>query len=129
IASAYGADVRVRALNELWQPHNICNECPAPGTLCVCTPDGLTRTKHYRYWANAILALGDTHDFVFDSDPDFKYHPIDVESVEFVGAPAHDGAVRIVHSPNHRYFKGTRFVEAAVASLRERGYELELDLV
>ena len=129
IASAYGADVRMRHLNEMWQPFNICQECPAPGVYCVCTADGLVRTKYYRDWCNAVLAMGDMHDFVFDSRKDFNYWPIDVERVPFVGAASRDGSVRVVHSPNHRYFKGTRFLEAAVSSLSERGYDLELDLV
>jgi hypothetical protein len=60
---------------------------------------------------------------------DFNYWPIDVERVPFAGAAARPGAVRIAHSPNHRYFKGTRYVEDAVAALRERGHDVELDLV
>lgn len=129
IASAYGADVRMRHLNELWQPYNICQECPAPGVYCVCGTQGLIRAKYHRDWCNSLLAMGDMHDFVFDSRRDFKYWPIDVKRVPFVGAAPRPGSVRVVHSPNHRYFKGTRFLEAAVSSLRERGHDLELDLV
>jgi hypothetical protein len=47
----------------------------------------------------------------------------------FVGAEPQPGPVRVVHSPNHRYFKGTRFVEQAVTTLREQGYDVELELV
>jgi hypothetical protein len=129
IASAYGADVRMRHLNEMWQPYNICSECPAPGVHCVCDASGLKRAKYYRDWCNVVLAMGDMNDFVFDSRRDVNYWPIDVKAVEYVGARPHDGPVRIVHSPNHREFKGTRFVEDAIASLQSRGFDVELDLV
>ncbi len=44
----------------------------------------------------------------------------------------HDGVsgpVRVVHSPNHRGFKGTEFLIAAVDALRAEGLAVELDLV
>jgi hypothetical protein len=130
IASAYGADVRVRALSEMWQPYNICRECPEPGKHCVCDAGlGARRTKHFRDWSNALLAMGDMHDYVFGSRLDFLYWPINVREVPYVGAKPHDGPVRIVHSPNHRYFKGTKYFEAAVASLRAKGHNVELDIV
>jgi hypothetical protein len=34
-----------------------------------------------------------------------------------------------VHAPNHRHYKGTRYVQAAVAELREEGHDVELVLV
>lgn len=129
IASAYGADVRIRELNEMWQPFNICQECPAPGVYCVCGDHGRTRIKYYRDWCNVLLAMGDMHDFVPGSRSDFNYWPVDVENVPFVGAAPRAGSVRIAHSPNHRYFKGTRFLEAAFSALRARGHDIELDIV
>jgi hypothetical protein len=129
VASAYGADVRVRSLNELWQPYNICRECPEPGLHCVCGDHGVERARYYGDWANELLAMGDMHDFVPGSRKDFNYWPIDVAEVPFVGAAPHADRVRVVHSPNHRFFKGTRYIEAAVESLRSQGYDVELDLV
>ena len=35
----------------------------------------------------------------------------------------------IVHAPNHRHYKGTRFLIDAVEVLRGEGYPVELDLV
>ena len=130
IAAAYGADVRVRALNEMWQPYNLCRECPEPGKYCVCDfAAGARRTRHYRQWCNTLLAMGDMHDYVFQSRCDFLYWPIDVRAVPSVGAEPHEGPVRIVHSPNHRHFKGTKYIEAAVTALRGKGYDIELDIV
>lgn len=40
-----------------------------------------------------------------------------------------NGPVRVIHTPNHRGFKGTEFVIAAVEQLRAEGLQVELDLV
>lgn len=130
IASAYGADVRTRAANDKWQPYNICQECPEPGKFCICdSARGSANAKHHRDWCNAVLAMGDMHDEVFDSRVDFVYWPIDAARVPYAGARPHAGPVRLVHSPNHRYFKGTRFIEQAAQALRAKGYDVELRLV
>jgi hypothetical protein len=39
------------------------------------------------------------------------------------------GVVRIVHSPNHRYIKGTEFLIEAVSNLQNKGLLLELILI
>ncbi len=130
IATAYGADVRVRSWNEHWQPYNLCQECPDPGRHCICdTEQAEINIRYHRSWCNALLAMGDMHDFVFGSRREFLYWPIDVKSVEFAGAEPHDGTINVVHSPNHRHFKGTRFIEAAVEALREKGLDVELHMV
>jgi glycosyltransferase involved in cell wall biosynthesis len=130
IASAYGADVRTKSLNEMWQPYNICYECPEPGMYCICDGSaGLSNSRYYRYWCNAILAMGDMHDFVFKSRKNFNYWPIDVKKVPFVGVSEHKGPLRVVHSPNHRHFKGTKYIETAIANLKMKGNDIELDLV
>jgi len=43
--------------------------------------------------------------------------------------PAPNSSLRIVHAPNHRMFKGTRFLVAAVDELRAEGINIELVLV
>lgn len=48
---------------------------------------------------------------------------------EYSDANGRTGAVRIIHTPNHRGFKGTEFLVAAVQSLRDEGLQVELDLV
>lgn len=40
-----------------------------------------------------------------------------------------DGAVRILHTPNHRYFKGTEFLVNAVEELRAEGLSIDLVLL
>ena len=40
-----------------------------------------------------------------------------------------DGPVRVLHTPNHRGFKGTEFLVAAVEELREEGLDVDLVLL
>lgn len=132
VATAYGADVRSRGRNEMWQPWNICRECPDPGRSCICDDRAALRmARYHREWCNGLLAMGDMHDFVYGSDPNFVYWPIDVKQVAYIGAPDRRPGEPIVvaHSPNHRHFKGTRFIEGAVERLQARGVNLQLDLV
>ena len=130
VASAYGADVRTRARDEQWQPWNICRECPDPLKNCICDDRaGALNAKQYRDWCDVLLAMGDMHDYVFGSDPAFSYWPIDTDEVEYRGAESSGTEVVIAHSPNHRHFKGTRFIEAVVDQLRCEGLPVRLDII
>lgn len=40
-----------------------------------------------------------------------------------------NGPVKVIHTPNHRGFKGTEFLVAAVETLRKEGLRVELDLL
>lgn len=40
-----------------------------------------------------------------------------------------NGAVRVIHTPNHRGFKGTEFIIDAVDKLKKEGYKVELILL
>ena len=130
VASAYGADVRTRARDEQWQPWNICRECPDPLKNCICDDRaGALNAKQYRDWSDVLLAMGDMHDYVFGSDPGFSYWPIDTDEVEYRGAESSGPEVVIAHSPNHRHFKGTRFIVAVVDQLRTEGLSVRLDII
>jgi glycosyltransferase involved in cell wall biosynthesis len=58
---------------------------------------------------------------------------IDTESWVRLKAPSiadgKNGLVKIVHTPNHRGFKGTEFIVKAVKELKEEGLEIELILI
>jgi hypothetical protein len=130
VASAYGADVRTRARDEHYQSWNICRECPEPLKNCICDDvAGAMNAKQYRDWCDVLLAMGDMHDYVFGSDPGFSYWPIDTDKVEYRGAESDGGEIVIAHSPNHRHFKGTRFIEAVVDQLRAEGLSVRLDII
>jgi glycosyltransferase involved in cell wall biosynthesis len=55
-------------------------------------------------------------------------YPIDAREVD-PAFPSTEGTVRIAHSANHRGAKGTDFLVAAVETLQEAGYDIELDLI
>jgi hypothetical protein len=55
-------------------------------------------------------------------------YPIDTDAFE-PRPPSTSGPVRIAHSANHRGFKGTDFLVAAVARLRAAGHDVELDVI
>jgi hypothetical protein len=38
-------------------------------------------------------------------------------------------AIRILHAPNHRFFKGTEFIQLAVDNLISRGFNVELEII
>ncbi len=51
--------------------------------------------------------------------------PIDVYSMH----DGRSGPVRVIHTPNHRGYKGTEFVIEAVRRLQREGLDIELDLL
>ncbi len=130
IASAYGSDVRVKALAERRVNYNLCKECPEPGKYCICVEaSAAANAKYYRDWCNELLAMGDMNEYVEGSRLDVNYWPVDVASIDNRGDTWRGGTVRVVHSPNHQHFKGTRFIRQAVDALRAKGYDVELTLV
>ena len=74
--------------------------------------------------------MGDMLEYTLGSDNSLFYWPIDLEHYQ-PRYPASDGMrpIRIVHAPNHRHFKGSRFLVEAVDHLKEQGFPLELVLV
>jgi hypothetical protein len=55
-------------------------------------------------------------------------YPIDTEAFE-PRPPRTSGPIHVAHSANHRGFKGTDFLVAAVERLRAAGHEIELDVI
>ncbi|MBX7207101.1 MAG: glycosyltransferase [Verrucomicrobiaceae bacterium] len=47
----------------------------------------------------------------------------------YSGADGRNGAVRVMHTPNHRGFKGTEFLVHAVEELKKEGLQIELVLL
>jgi hypothetical protein len=78
-------------------------------------------------WANVILGCADILEELPRIDGVLPY-PFDEGTWQPV-APADDGVVRVVHAPNHPHYKGTRYLEAAVSTLRDEGLPVELVLV
>jgi hypothetical protein len=132
----YGADVRTRnATVELGHP-NCCSDCPQIGSACIC--DDIDGAKNYdcvARQATAVFSMGDMIEYTPGSRNDLFFWPIDLA---IQGGkrykPAYpsvdlDRPVRVVHAPNHSHFKGTRYLEQAIASLQQEGVGIELILV
>ena len=132
----YGADVRTRETTQSLGEPNCCTECPAPGEACVCDQDrGTENLTQIAECATAVFSMGDMIEYVRRSRNDLFFWPVDLDTDAgkryAPRYPEADGTepIRIVHAPNHRHFKGTRYLLAAVDRLKAEGYPLELRLV
>jgi glycosyltransferase involved in cell wall biosynthesis len=89
--------------------------------------DVRARLDAFGRWAHAILGCADLVEDLPRLDGVLPY-PFDAEGWEPVDPPP-DGPVRIVHAPQHRHYKGTRYLIDAVERLRAEGLDVELVLV
>jgi len=130
---AYGADVRTRAATlQLGEP-NCCSNCPHPGRYCICRDEaGRANVQRINRTATATFSIGDMTIYTPHSNNDLYYWPIDLDDPRFAPClpdPKSTRPLRVLHAPNHRHFKGTEHIIAAIERLRERGIAIELDLV
>lgn len=126
---AYGADVRTREKTLALGGWNFCRDCSDPGKYCLCDDrSGEAILKRISDSATATVALGDMLAYL-PGARHIAYWPIDHERMTYVGVRNHEGPLRIVHAPNHMHFKGTRYLEEALARLKARNVELELVIV
>jgi len=132
----YGADVRSRAATQALGEPNCCTDCTQVGAACICD-EAVRRDKMARLarHARAVFAMGDMIEYTPGSRNDLFFWPIDLQAdagaryrPEFPTAHP-ERSLRVVHAPNHRMFKGTRYLEQAVAELRAEGVAIELVLV
>ncbi len=77
--------------------------------------------------ADVMLGCADLYEDLPRVDGMFHY-PFDTKGWGPVPAE-NDGTVTVVHAPNHRHYKGTRYLEEAVERLRADGLPVELVLV
>lgn len=59
----------------------------------------------------------------------FNFLTIDSQKIDRVDRRKNDNLVKVVHTPNHRGFKGTEFLCAAIDRLKNEGYSVELVLL
>jgi hypothetical protein len=123
----YGADYRTRLKTMQGGEFNFCMECPEPTKYCLCD-DGAgqkifkTITEH----ATATLAIGLSADYL-PKPRLLNFLVIDTDKIEpHFPRPNLTGRIRIAHSPNHGFFKGSKYLEQAVRQLREEGYSVDL---
>ena len=85
------------------------------------------RLDAFGRWADVILGNNDLVEDLPRLDGVLAY-PIDPDDWDPV-PEVEDGVVHVVHSSNHRHYKGTRFVIEAVEQLQAEGLAVELDIV
>jgi glycosyltransferase involved in cell wall biosynthesis len=78
--------------------------------------------------ASVMLGCADIAEDLPRLDGIFRY-PVDTAEWRVSPPEVDDGIVTIVHAPNHRRYKGTRFLIDAVERLRAEGVPVELTLV
>jgi hypothetical protein len=132
----YGADVRTRRITRGLGEPNCRTECDAPGLACVCDERrGGENVARIAAAATGVFAMGDMIEYTPGSRNDLFFWPLDLDADGGRKyAPQYpprqsQRPLRIVHAPNHRQFKGTRFLITAVERLRGDGCPVELVLV
>ena len=79
--------------------------------------------------------MGDMIEYTPGSRNDLFFWPLDLARSHASAVQADEpqtvkpAPLRVVHAPNHREFKGTRYLEAAVAELQAEGVPIELVMV
>jgi hypothetical protein len=133
---AYGADVRTRNCTMKLGPYNCCTDCTQVGRACVCDSKlGSANILRLRANKAILFSMGDMIEYTPGSRNNLFYWPLDLKGVhlasnERLQAGQDSGRrLRVVHAPNHREFKGTRYLEAAVSALQAEGVPIDLVLV
>jgi glycosyltransferase involved in cell wall biosynthesis len=118
-AIPYGADYRTRQRTISADPRfNFCMDCPEPGRFCFCNddvwPSVFYTTASY---ATAVLATGLALGQLTGARR-FDYIVVDTERLEPRYPNGAGGRkLNVLHVPNHPHFKGTAYLEAAIARL------------
>jgi hypothetical protein len=132
----YGADVRTReATRRLGEP-NCCTDCTQVGLACICDDTaGHSNFERVKSVATACFSMGDMIEYTSGSKNGAFFWPIDLDAdlgkryMPTFPDEASVAPLRVVHAPNHREYKGSRYLEAAIATLREEGADIELVMV
>lgn len=134
---AYGADVRNQTTSRAMGYPNACTECDAPGRYCICgEQEAALNMRKLSSLSRAMFAgMGDMFGYTPGSIDDLFYWPLDLDAEHgekyrpVYPEQTTNRPLRIVHAPNHRMFKGTRFLIDAVEQLQAEGASIELVLV
>lgn len=122
---AYGADVRTRSKTLALGRWNFCVDCTDPPKYCICIDsEGDNSVSRIAKHATAMVSLGDMLTYT-PGAKHLNYWPIDIDRIK-PGRPVRaDGPLRIGHAPNHTHFKGSAYLEQAIARLQARGRLIE----
>lgn len=122
----YGQDARLASLTRESGRWNAYTDVPA-GEEDRDEREVRRRLAAFGRYAHVVLGCADLVEHLPRLDGVFLY-PFDADA--WPPAPAsEDDVVTVVHSPNHRHYKGTRYLLEAVETLRREGLPIELVLV
>jgi hypothetical protein len=124
--SPYGGDARLPSATRKLDRWQVYVDVPV-GEEDRDEAEVLRRRAAFARWADVMLGYNDLVEDLPRLDGVLPF-ALDLEQWRPVSAPE-DDVVTIVHSSNHRHYKGTRFIEQAVAELRDEGLPVELDIV
>jgi glycosyltransferase involved in cell wall biosynthesis len=122
----YGQDARIASLTRKSGRWNAYTDVP-PGQEDRDERDVRRRLAAFGRYANVVLGCADLVEHLPRLDGVFLY-PFDADAWQPTPA-SEDGVVTVVHSPNHRHYKGTRYLLEAVETLQREGLPIELVLV
>jgi glycosyltransferase involved in cell wall biosynthesis len=122
----YGQDARIASLTRKSGRWNAYTDVP-PGAEDRDEQDVRRRLAAFGRHANVVLGCADLVEHLPRLDGVFLY-PFDADAWPPASAPV-NGVVTVVHSPNHRQYKGTRYLLEAVETLQREGLPVELVLI
>jgi glycosyltransferase involved in cell wall biosynthesis len=124
---AYGADHRLRQKTLALGKWTLCSECPDPGTFCVCDDDGGgAMLKVIREHSTAVIAHGLAMKII-PGARNIPYLAVDVSKLRpKLPRRVNPDQFVVGHFPNHGYFKGSKYLEAAIVKLQAEGHNVEL---
>lgn len=126
IVYPYGGDARVVSATRERGPWHAYSDI-AVGEEDRDERDVRRRLALFGRWADVVLGCADLVEDLPRLDGVLLY-PFDATNWPPV-PEVDDGVVTVVHAPNHRHYKGTRFLEAAIEQLRAEGVPVELVVV
>lgn len=126
IVYPYGSDARLPSATRARGGWHAYTDVP-PGLEDRDETDVQSRVAAFARYANVMLGCADLYEDLPRCDGIMRY-AFDDSGWSPAEAPD-DGIVRIVHAPNHRHYKGTRFLVDAVDALRADGLPVELVLI
>jgi glycosyltransferase involved in cell wall biosynthesis len=131
IVSAYGGDVRYESKSRSGGKFNCCIDCDQRLRACICSETlAISNINYINRFADLTLSMGDMQEYTPGSRNDVFYWAIDLGTNGYVGVePKNVFPIKIVHAPNHRQFKGTKYLVDTVDRLKKLGYEIELQLI
>lgn len=135
-AWTYGADVRTQKVTRALGSPNCCSDCTQVMRACVC--DAAVADANYEFvrrHTTAVFSMGDMIEYTPGSCNNLFFWPVDFDAAggdKYRPAypdPKPSHSLKVLHAPNHRELKGTRYIERAVSELQAEGEKIELVLI